>query len=68
MLIKSPDFFVFNEDQSILFVSCTKADHLFKDIINDKDYDFDIEYKANEIRACINANNNFYVLANKIDG
>ena len=67
-MIKSPDFFVFNEDQTVLFVSCTKADHVFKNIMSNSDYDFDIDFKANEIRACINANEKFYVLANKIEG
>ena len=59
---------MFNEDQNILFVSCIKADHVFKDLKKRKDYDFDIDFKANEIRACINANQKFYVLANKIEG
>ena len=64
-LSKKPDIFVFNEDQSIVFIAA-KEDVFFIDFDkDDTEVDIDNTYNISDIRACHYHDGKFYVLANK---
>jgi hypothetical protein len=67
-LIRQPDHFIMNKDQTICFVSCTQCDSIFINLNNSKEIDFDIQFMATEIKAAINTNGHFYIVANRIEG
>lgn len=57
-----------NEDQTICFVSCSTVDSIFINLSTTKEIDFDMQFEATEIKAAINANGHFYIVANRIAG
>ena len=67
-MIRQPDHFVMNEDQTICFVSCSTVDSIFINLSTTKEIDFDMQFEATEIKAAINANGHFYIVANRIAG
>ena len=66
-LCKKPEIFVFNDDQSIVFIAA-KEDVLFIDFNQeDKEIDIDSTFNISDIRACHYHQGKFFVLANKYE-
>ena len=67
-LCKKPDIFVFNEDQSIVFIAA-KEDVLFVDFNKEEDCEVDIDmtFNISDIKACHYHEGKFFVLANKYE-